>query len=220
MLTQKILIAEDHTLLRDGIKSLLKSTPEFKVIAEAKDGLEAIKFTKQHSPDVILMDLSMPNMSGIDAIKIILKSDNNAKIIALTAHKSEEYVRATLESGAMGYILKEDTHKDLVTAIKSVIRGKIYLSPGICNKVVDGYLGIGTSPMRQKLETPWFVLTKRERQVTKLIAEGNKNREIAVFLSVSLKTVEKHRANLMKKLELNNASAVTKYAIENRLVSM
>ena len=145
-----------------------------------------------------------------------IKRHNPAiKIIALTVHKTEEYVRATLDAGATGYVLKDDTHHDLLTAIASVRKGKVYLSPGICDKVINGFLDPTTSTTSP---SSWSQLTVREREVTKLIAEGKKSREVAEYLSVSLKTVEKHRSNLMRKLDLHSVSAITKYAIENSLV--
>jgi len=215
--TQKILIAEDHAILREGLRSLLSSEPELEVIGEAEDGRQAISQAKQLKPHLILMDLSMPNLNGTEAICAIKRHIHDIKIIALTAHKTEEYVRATLDAGADGYVLKDDTHHDLLTAIVSVRKGNIYLSPGICGKVISGFLD---SAISTTSSSSWNQLTVREREVTKLIAEGRKSREVAEYLSVSLKTVEKHRSNLMKKLDLHSISAITRYAIENDLVSL
>jgi len=216
-----IIVAEDHALLREGLTSLLLGNQDINVVAEACNGVEAIKFAAQHSPDIILMDLNMPIINGIDALKSILKSNENIKIIAVTAHDSEEYVRSTLEAGAKGYVLKDDTHKDLLQAIKAVSKGNIYLSPGIREKIVQSYI---QAPSRiektEILSDGKPTLTKREKEITQFIANGLTNKEIGIKLSISLKTVEKHRANLMKKLELHNASAITKYAIENNLISV
>ena len=217
MLKQKVLIAEDHAILREGLQALLSRTPELEIIGEAQDGQEAITMARQLGPDLILMDLTMPNINGTEAMRTIKRNSPDIKIIALTVHKSEEYVRATLDAGANGYVLKDDSHNDLLTAIQSVQKGNVYLSPGICGKVINGYLNTST---QDTSSTSWNELTVREREVTKLIAEGKKSREVADYLSVSLKTVEKHRSNLMRKLDLHNVSAITKYAIENKLVQL
>ena len=212
-----IIIAEDHAILRDGLVALLATSPELNIIAEASDGLSAIKLARQLCPDLILMDLNMPNINGTEAITTILKENPAIKVVALTGHKSEEYVRAALEAGAAGYVLKDDTHSVLLTAIEHVLNGDTYLSPGICGNVIKGFL---KPDYRSDIsDHSWFHLTKREREVTKLIAEGKKSREVAEFLSVSLKTVEKHRSNLMKKLDLHSVSELTKYAMENSIIS-
>ncbi|PLY16444.1 MAG: DNA-binding response regulator [Sedimenticola sp.] len=212
----RVFIAEDHTILREGLKSLLYSNEDIEVIGEAVDGHQAIQNILKLLPDLVLMDLSMPHINGTEVITTIKKREPGIKIIALTVHKSEEYVRATLNAKADGYVLKEDTHQELLTAIKSVMSGKVFLSPGICGKVLTGFLDNNDD---SKTETSWDLLTERERQVIKLIAEGSKNLEIADRLSLSVKTVEKHRSNLMRKLDLHNASAITSYAIENGLVN-
>jgi len=217
MLTQKIVIAEDHAILREGLQALLSGSPELEIVGEAEDGQQAINLARQLKPHLILMDLSMPNINGTEAICTIKHSNPTIKIIVLTVHKTEEYVRATLDAGAVGYVLKDDSHQDLLTAIASVLKGKVYLSPGICDKVMNGFLDTDASAPSV---SSWSKLTVREREVTKLIAEGRKSREVAEYLSVSLKTVEKHRSNLMRKLDLHSISAITKYAIENDLICL
>ncbi|MBL7175629.1 MAG: response regulator transcription factor [Desulfobacteraceae bacterium] len=212
----RIVIAEDHTILREGLKSLLRADPDFDVVGEAEDGRDAIRCVQTHSPDLVLMDLSMPRMNGLDAIKEIKKQNPEAKIIVLTVHKTEEYVLTTLQAGADGYVLKDATHSELLMAIKNVLIGKRYLSPGISEKVIEGYLE-GRKTI--KTRSAWDTLTQREREILKLIAEGYKNKEIADYLFISLKTVEKHRANLMRKLDLHNAAALTAYAVEKGLVT-
>ncbi len=211
----RIVLAEDHTILREGLRALLTADPDFEVIGEAADGREAVRFVEKQIPDLILMDLSMPRMTGMDAIREIKKRYPQTKIIALTVHKTEEYLRTTLQAGADGYVLKDATHGELMMAIKSVLKGKTYLSPGVSGKVIEGYLEGVESQMPY---STLGLLSQREREVLKLIAEGYKNKEIATDLCISLKTVEKHRANLMKKLDLHNAAALTAYAIEQRLV--
>ena len=211
-----ILLAEDHTILRQGLRALLSADPNFKIVGEAENGREAVRCVEKLGPDLLLMDLSMPRMSGMDAISEIKKRYPETKIIALTVHKTEEYLLSTLQAGADGYVLKDATHDELVMAIHNVMAGKPYLSPGISEKVIEGYLEgkEGSRPI-----SSWQKLSQREREVLKLIAEGYKNKEIAEDLCISLKTVEKHRANLMKKLDLHNAAALTVYAVERGLVS-
>ena len=212
----EIVIAEDHTILREGLRALLSSHPDFEVVGEAEDGREAIRRVEKLMPDLVLMDLSMPRMNGLEAIKEIKKHSPEIKIIALTVHKTEEYILATLQAGADGSALKDSTHSELVMAIEHVLEGNSYLSPDISGKVIEGYL-----EGRKSLKTTsaWDTLTQREREILKLIAEGYKNREVADYLCISLKTVEKHRANLMKKLDLHNTAALTACAIEKGLVT-
>jgi DNA-binding NarL/FixJ family response regulator len=213
---KRIVIAEDHTILREGLRALLSSDPEFDVVGEADDGLDAIECVENLTPDLVLMDLSLPRMNGMDAIMEIKKRCPETKVLALTVHRTEEYILATLRAGADGYVLKDATHTELVMGIKSVLKGKPYLSPGVSDKVIEGYLE-GRKTLRS--DTPWDTLTQREREVLKLIGEGYKNKDIADYLYISVKTVEKHRANLMKKLDLHNTSALTAFAMEKGLVT-
>jgi DNA-binding NarL/FixJ family response regulator len=209
-------LADDHTILREGLRALLTADPDFEIIGEAGDGREAVRCVEKLGPDLLLMDLSMPRMSGMDAISEIKKRYPETKIIALTVHKTEEYLLSTLQAGVDGYVLKDATHDELVMAIHNVMAGKRYLSPGISQKVIEGYLDGKEDSLAA---SSWQKLSQREREVLKLIAEGYKNKEIAEDLCISLKTVEKHRANLMKKLDLHNAAVLTVYAVEKGLVS-
>jgi len=213
---QRIVIAEDHTILREGLRALLSSNPNFDIVGEAEDGQNAIRCVEKLKPHLILMDLSMPRMNGMEAIREIKKQCPETKILALTVHKTEEYILATLQAGADGYVLKDATHTELLIAINSVLLGKSYLSPGVSEKVIEGYLE-GRKTL--KSSSSWDTLTPREREVLKLIGEGYKNKEIADYLCISVKTVEKHRANLMKKLDLHNASALTAFAMEKGLIT-
>lgn len=213
---QRIVIAEDHTILREGLRALLSSDPDLEIVGEARDGQEAIRSVEKSKPNLILMDLSMPRMNGMDAIKEIKKRSPETKILVLTVHKNEEYILATLQAGADGYVLKDSTHSELEMAIKSVFAGNHYISPGISDKIIGGYLE-GKRPL--KPISPWETLTQRERGILKLIAEGYKNKEIADYLCISVKTVEKHRANLMQKLDLHNISDLTAFAIEKGLIT-
>lgn len=212
----RIVIAEDHTILREGLKALLSSEPLLEIAGEAADGLEAIRKVQELKPDLILLDLTMPRMNGIEAIREIKRESPNTRVLVLTVHKTEEYVLASLRAGADGYALKDSTHAELSAAIAAVLSGHNYLSPKISGKVISGYLD-GKKGIKEKssLES----LTQREREVLKLIAEDYKNREIADCLCISLKTVEKHRDNLMKKLDLHSAAALTAFAMEHGLIA-
>ena len=212
----RIVLADDHTILREGLRALLSADPNFDIVGEAEDGREAVRCVEKLEPNLLLMDLSMPRMSGMDAISEIKRRYSETKIIALTVHKTEEYLLTTLQAGVDGYVLKDATHDELVLAIHNVMAGKRYLSPGISGKVIEGYL---EGKEDSQAVSSWQKLSQREREVLKLIAEGYKNKEIAEDLCISLKTVEKHRANLMKKLDLHNAAGLTVYAVEKGLVS-
>jgi DNA-binding NarL/FixJ family response regulator len=211
-----IVLAEDHTILREGLKSLLSSQPDLKIVGEAGDGLEAIRCVRDHSPDMILLDLSMPRMTGLDAIKEIRRVNADTKIIVLTVHSTEEYILATLQAGADGYVLKEAHSTELMTAIRHVFAGRRYLSPSISGTIIDGLL---QGKKASSIKSAWETLTQREREILKLIAEGHKNKDIADLLCISLKTVEKHRANLMEKLDLHNVAALTALAAEKGLIN-
>lgn len=213
---KRIVIAEDHTILREGLRALLSSDPDFEVVGEAQDGRAAIQCVESLMPDLVLMDLSLPRMNGMDAIKEIKRRCPEIKVLVLTVHRTEEYILATLRAGADGYVLKDATHTELVMGIRSVLTGKPYLSPGVSDKVIEGYLD-GRKTV--KTGTPWDALTQREREILKLIGEGYKNRDIADYLYISVKTVEKHRANLMKKLDLHSSSALTAFAMEKGLTT-
>lgn len=213
---KRIVIAEDYTILREGLRSLLSSTSKFEIVGEAEDGQEAIRNVERLKPDLALMDLSMPRMNGMDAIREIKKRSPETKVLVLTVHKTEEYIHAALQAGADGYLLKDSTRNELGIAISSVLEGKRYISPGISERLIEGYLE-GRKKMRPT--SAWDALTQREREILKLIAEGYKNKEISDFLCISVKTVEKHRANLMKKLDLHSIQALTTFAIEKGLIS-
>ena len=211
-----IVIAEDHTILREGLNALLSSQSDLKVVGEAGDGLEAIRCVRNHSPDMVLLDLSMPRMTGLDAIKEIKRVNAQTRIIVLTIHKTEEYILATLKAGADGYVLKEAHSTELLTAIRHVLAGRQYLSPSIPGTIIDRLLeGEKASTIR----SAWETLTQREREILKLVAEGYRNKEIADLLCISVKTVEKHRANLMEKLDLHDAASLTALAAEKGLIN-
>jgi DNA-binding NarL/FixJ family response regulator len=213
---KRILIAEDHTILREGLRSILSSYNEFEVVGEAKDGREAILAVRQSVPDLVMMDLSMPQMDGREAIREIKRQFPKTRILVLTVHKSEEYILETLKAGADGYLSKDSSHQELISAIRSLFDGKKYLGPEISDKIIEGYL---EGKKSERAHSTWETVTAREREILKLIAEGYKSKEIAGLLYLSVKTVEKHRSNLMKKLGLHSISALTSLALEKGLVT-
>jgi two-component system response regulator NreC len=212
----RVLIAEDHTLLRAGLRALLQEDPTLEIVGEADNGRDAVRAIGMLNPHLVLMDLSMPGMNGIEAITDIKCRYPGIRVLVLTIHKTDEYIHESLRAGADGYILKDATHDELRVAIRAILNGKIYLSPDISSNVINGYLGQGRDD--RTATSLWDTLTHREREVLKLVAEGHPNRYIAEYLCLSVKTVEKHRSNLMKKLDLHNASTLTAYAIEKGLV--
>jgi two-component system response regulator NreC len=212
----RILLADDHTILREGIRSLIESEPDMSVIGEANDGHTAVKLASQLKPDIILMDLAMPLLNGLEATRQIKKQNPQAKILILTMHENEEYIRQVLVAGAMGYILKDAAARELLGAIRSVYKGEVVLSPAITRLVVSDYLRWGDiSPTE-----PSDGLTDREREILQLIAEGYTNKQIAQILSISIKTVQAHRLNLMKKLDLHDRGELIKYAIQKKIIDI
>jgi len=212
----RIVIAEDHKILREGLKALVKSSEDFEIVGEAGDGIEAIRAVEKHHPDLLLLDLSMPRMSGISVIKDIKGRYPETKILALTIHESEDYILESFHSGLDGYCLKDASQSELIIAINRVLEGKTYLSPGISEKVLVGFL---EEKKALKCGTSWDSVTQREREVLKLVGEGYKNKEIADYLCISVKTVEKHRSNIMRKLDVHTSSGLTAVAIEKGLVT-
>jgi DNA-binding NarL/FixJ family response regulator len=211
----RIVLVEDHAIVRQGFKTMLSSNPDFEIVGECEDGLEAIRCVDKLKPDIVFMDLTLPKLNGLEAIRDIKKQCPQTKILVLTAHLADEFIHTALEAGANGYVSKHDSYAEMEIAIKSALNGKTYISPEVSSKVVEGYLE-GTKTSRGA--SRWDALTKREREILQLIAEGKKNTEIANFLFISIKTVETHRTNLMKKLDLHNAAALTAFAKERGLI--
>lgn len=210
-----IVIAEDHQLFRDGLKSMLNKRDDIEVIGEAEDGIEALKLIRKLQPDLVLLDLSMPKMGGISVLKDVKRELPNTRILLLTIHESDQYVLEAFEAGADGYCIKDSSRQELMLAIDSVLQGRTYISPGISDQVMEGFL---SNRKRLKEKTSWDTVTQREREVLKLLAEGHSNKEIGDLLHISVKTVEKHRANLIDKLDLHNVAQLTAYAIKQGLV--
>lgn len=211
-----LVIAEDHQILRQGLRSLLSGSRDLEVVGEAGDGLQTIRCVLETEPDLLLLDLNMPKMNGISVILEIKRQCPKTRILALTMHKEEDFILQAFQAGANGYCLKSASHEELLLAIESVLSGKHYVSPEISGTVLEGYLEDRKTIRKESL---WESLTQREREVLKLVGEGYHNKEIADYLCISIKTVEKHRANIMEKLDLHTASALTAYAIEKGLVT-
>jgi len=208
-----IIVADDHRIVREGLVKLLESRGDFEVIGEAADGEEAVNLVLEKQPDVVLMDIWMPRLSGIDATRRIGKRGSDAKVLVLSMHESRTYVEEVLRAGAAGYVVKSSASADLLQAIDAVNTGQSYLSPAITQQVVDAIA-------RPDDATPSGVamLTDREREVLQLIAEGLSSKEIAGVLGVSLKTVDSHRSNLMEKLDIHKVSGLVRFAIRAGLV--
>lgn len=214
----KVVLVDDHSVVRAGLKALLRLEPDIEIIGEFGDGRLVCKYSHTHNPDLVLMDLSMPYLNGTEAIEIIKQRCPATKIMVLTVHKQEEYLRVALNAGAHGYAVKDDDYDELIMGIRSVLNGKTYISPSVSDHIVSVYLDKKTQTMGSVSLPSWEQLTHREREIAKLVAEGLKNREIADFLSISYKTVEKHRSNLMKKLNLDGVTALVCYAIEHGII--
>lgn len=210
-----VLIVDDHSLLRKGLRSIVAGLPGFEVVGEAADGKEALQVSIAIKPHLILMDLSMPGMNGIEATLLIKQRLPNTRILVLTVHDSEQYVREALRAGADGYALKDASYEEFINALRTVASGKKYLSPTVSSHLVDAYLGRSSQTASRD---HWGALTSRERSILKLVAEGRTNRMAGEFLNISAKTVEKHRANLMRKLDLHNATDLVLTALEMGLI--
>jgi len=213
--TITVLLADDHTLIRAGIRALLENIQGITVVAEANDGREALELASLHAPKIFLTDITMPGLNGLEAIPRIKKLDEKIHIIILSMHTNEEYVREALLVGASGYLVKGADPAELELAIKSVMRGEMYLSPAISKSVVSQFLQ-QTSTGSELIKE----LTSRQREILQLIAEGKTTKDIAQLLDLSTKTVETHRTELMKRLEIHDLAGLVRYAIRHGLVSI
>jgi DNA-binding NarL/FixJ family response regulator len=215
-MTIRILLADDHRIIREGLASLLERQQNMEVIRQASDGLQAVELSRDLNPDVVVMDLTMPGMNGIEATRLITNEVPGVKVLCLSVHSDTQFISAVLDAGASGYLLKECAFEELVTAIHTVIGNQMYLSPGIAGTVVDDY-----KARRPELGASAFSkLTEREREIVQLLAEGQSTKEIADRLCLSVKTVGTHREHLMAKLHIHSLAQLTKYAIREGLTSV
>ena len=208
-MSQRIIIADDHKIFREGLTLLLKSLKDVEVLGEAEDGRSLVEMVKKMRPDMVILDVAMPGMNGIEAANQISAIDDNIKLLALSMHSDSRFVKQMLQAGAEGYLLKDCAFDELTMAIQTINKNQIYLSPGITNLVVKDYL---QNNMKENANSG-NVLTSREREVLQLLAEGNSTQEIANLLNISGKTVETHRRQIMTKLDLHSIAELTKYAI-------
>jgi len=212
----RILIADDHEVARKGIRSLLETHAGWEVCSEAKDGREAVACADKFKPDVLLLDVGMPNLNGLDAARQILAMTPGARILILTIHDTEQAVREVLAAGARGFLLKFDSGRDLVAAVEALQYGRTYFTSKVAQMMLDGYL----RPHCESETSSHRVLTPREREVIQLVAEGRTTKEVATALSFSVKTAETHRTNLMRKLDLHSTADLTLYAVRNGIVQL
>ena len=213
---QRIVLADDHRILRDGLRTLLEAQPGLEVVAEADNGRSAVSLAGELTPDLVILDVGMPELNGVEAARRILAENPSVKIVALSMHADRRFVAEMLKAGASAYVLKEGAFDELIQAIDAVTEGKVYLSPRIAGVVVDDYL----TQMERPARTVFGVLSSREREVLQLMAEGLATKEIAAALHVSVKTIETHRRQIMEKLNLHSVAELTKYAIREGLTSV
>ncbi len=211
----KIVLAEDHKITREGLVNMLKGQPGMEVVGEAGNGREAIQLARELSPDLVIMDVTMPSLNGIDATRIITSTPPNIRVIALSMYSDKQFVQGMMQAGASGYLLKDCAFDELVHAVRAVFKGDTYLSPGIAGIVVEDYI----SKLSKSSSSASGILTKREREVLQLISEGESTRHIAAKLAISVKTVETHRRQMMGKIGIRTVAGLTKYAIREGLTS-
>src|SRR5271169_4533077 len=211
----RILIADDHTIIRSGLRLLLEQQPDFKVIAEANDGREAVQLISKHHPDVAILDIGMPQLNGIEATRQIVAENPEAQVLILSMHSDEGYVLRALKAGARAYILKNSAEADLIRAVRSVADGKSFFSPVISKMLLEDYV----RQVREKqVEDSYDLLTPREREILQLLAEGRTNKEVATVLGVSFHTVETHRGNILEKLNLHGIPELILYAVRKGII--
>ena len=211
----KIILAEDHKITREGLVNMLKNHKGMEVVGEAGNGRDAIRLARELTPDLVIMDVTMPGLNGIDATRIITSSPKDVRVIALSMYSDKQFVQGMMQAGASGYLLKDCAFDELVHAVRAVIKGDTYLSPGIAGIVVEDYV----SRLSKSASSASSILTKREREVLQLISEGESTRHIAAKLAISVKTVETHRRQMMGKIGIRTIAGLTKYAIREGLTS-
>jgi DNA-binding NarL/FixJ family response regulator len=209
----RILIADDHEIVRRGLRAILETREDFEIVGEAANGREAVQLAAELSPDVVVMDISMPELNGLEAVRQIVKGPAETEVLVLTMHESEELIHEVLEAGARGYVLKSDTARQLLPAVDALSRHRPFFTSKASEVVLKGYLE-GTRPKGE----PRRSLTAREREIVQLLAEGKSNKEVAATLHISIKTAETHRTNIMRKLDLHSVSELVRYAVRNHII--
>ena len=214
-MTTRVLLADDHEIVLDGVHAMLEREPEFEVSGKVTDGSQAVELSRELVPDIVVMDLTMPDMSGIEATRLIVTEQPTVKVLCLSMHADSGFVMAALEAGASGYVLKDAAKQELLHAICTVMKGQVYLSPGVAGMVVDA----ARSRDAESGASDFALLTEREREVLQLLAQGETSKQIACRLHLSVKTVGTHRRHIMDKLNINNIAGLTKFAIHEGLAS-
>lgn len=212
----RILIADDHEVVRRGLRNLLETQPNWEVVGEAITGRQAVEEAKRLSPDLIIMDISMPEMNGLEATRQIYKIAPDTQVLILSIHENEQLVHEVLEAGARGYVLKSDAGRDLIAAVESLCQHKPFFTPKVSEMVLEGYLKGGS--VADSYKSPQSRLTAREREIVQLLGEGRTNKEVAESLSISVKTVETHRSHIMEKLNIHSLGDLIRYAVRNHLI--
>jgi two-component system response regulator NreC len=216
MASIRILLADDHTVVRDGLRALLEKQPDMTVVGEAADGRDSVRLAEEHLPDVVVMDIAMPNMNGIEATRRILAANPRTNIVMLSMHQDESYVLRSLKAGAKGYLLKDSLRADVIEAIRTVSQGRSFLTRKVSRLLQEDYI---RQMERRGLEDSYDLLTDREREVLQLVAEGKTNKEVALLLNISLTTVETHRTHILQKLGLHSVPELILYAVRKGIIS-
>lgn len=214
----RLIIADDHKMLREGLKSLIQQEPDMEVVGEAENGMQTVDMAARVGAHVVVMDVAMPDLNGIEATRKILEANSRMKVVALSGHANKEFVREMLTAGASAYVLKKRAYEELIRAISEAMNGKKYLSPDIARGVVDDYIELSSSTISKN--SAFVLLTNREREVLQKLSEGKTTKEMADDLNVSVKTVETHRRNIMEKLDVHSVAELTKYAIREGVTSI